>query len=115
MKIHIRSIAFRLKKEINDFIQSKVKKLARFYREIICIEVCLKVDKSNTKKNKLCSIRLIIPGNNMLSSARCNTFEEATAQAVEALQRQIEKRKTKLLTNRMAKNINYGIVLSTNF
>ena len=47
--------------------------------------------------------------------ARCNSFERATAKAVEALQRQIEKRKTKLLTNRMAKNINYGIVLSTNF
>ena len=115
MKIHIQSIAFTVKKEITDFIQGKVKKLTRFYREIISIQVCLKVDKSNTKKNKLCSIRLIIPGNDMLSSAQCNSFERATAQAVEALQRQIEKRKTKLSTNRIAKNINFGIVLSTNF
>ncbi len=115
MKIHIQSIAFTLRKEVGDFIQGKVKKLIRFYREIISIEVSLKVDKSNTKKNKFCTIRLIIPGNDLLSSARCKTFEAATAQAVEALARQVKKRKTKVLTSRMIKNINYGMPVSTNF
>ena len=93
MKINIQSIAFTLKKEASNFIQFKVKKLTRFYRDIISIEVSLKVDKSNTRKNKLCRIRLIIPGNDMFSSAQSKTFEAATAQAVEALERQIERRK----------------------
>ena len=100
MKINIQSIAFTLRKEASDFIQNKVKKLTRFYREIIGIEVSLKVDKSGTKDNKVCRIRLIIPGNDMLSGARCETFEAATAQAVEALERQIERRKTKVINNR---------------
>ena len=95
MKINIQSIAFTLRKEVSDFIQNKVKRLTRFYREIIGIEVSLKVDKSNTKNNKVCRIRLIIPGNDMLSVAQCKTFEAATAQAVEVLGRQIERRKTK--------------------
>jgi putative sigma-54 modulation protein len=93
MKINIQSIAFTLRKEVSDFIQDKVKKLTRFYRDIISIEVSLKVDKSNTKKNKLCRIRLIIPGNDIFSSAQSKSFEEATSLAVEALERQIEKRK----------------------
>ena len=108
MKINIQSIAFTLRKEVSDFIQNKVKKLTRLYREIIGIEVSLKVDKSDTRDNKVCRIRLIIPGNDMLSGAQCKTFEAATTQAVEALERQIERRKTKVITNRVIKNINYG-------
>ena len=100
MKIKIQSIAFTLRKEASDFIQNKVKKLTRFYREIISIEVSLKVDKSATKDNKVCKIRLIIPGNDMLSGAQCKSFEAAAVQAVEALERQIERRKTRVITNR---------------
>lgn len=100
MKINIKSIAFSLRKEVNEFIQNKVKKLTRFYRDIIEIEVSLKVDKSATRDNKLCRIRLIIPGYDMLSAARCKTFEAATSRAVEALERQIERRKTKVIANR---------------
>ena len=107
MKINIQSIAFTLRKEVSDFIQNKVKKLTRLYREIIGIEVSLKVDKSDTRDNKVCRIRLIIPGNDMLSGAQCQTFEAATAQAVEALERQIERRKTKVIINRVIKNMNY--------
>jgi ribosomal subunit interface protein len=100
MKINIQSIAFTLRQEVSDFIQNKVKKLTRFYRAIIGIEVSLKVDKSAAKDNKGCRIRLIIPGNDMLSDAQSKTFEAATVQAVDALERQIERRKTRLLTNR---------------
>ena len=108
MKIKIQSIAFTLRKEVSDFIQNKVKKLTRLYGEIIGIEVSLKVDKSDTRDNKVCRIRLIIPGNDMLSGAQSKSFEAATMQAVEALERQIERRKTKGIANRVIKNINYG-------
>ena len=107
MKINITNIAFTLRKELGDLIQNKVKKLVRFYKEIIGIEVSLKVDKSDTRDNKVCRIRLIIPGNDMLSGAQCKTFEAATAQAVEALERQIERRKTKVINKRVIKNIDY--------
>jgi putative sigma-54 modulation protein len=100
MKVKIQSIAFTLRREVSDFIQKKVKKVTRFYREIISIEVSLKVDKSATRENKVCRIRLIIPGNDMLSGAQCKSFEAATVQAVNALERQIERRKTRVITNR---------------
>ena len=95
MKINIQSIAFTLRKEVGDFIQNKVNKLTRFYRDIISVEVSLKLDKSDTRRNKVCRIRLIIPGNDMLSGARCESFEAATMQAIEALERQIKRRKIK--------------------
>ena len=104
MKINVRNIAFSLRKEASDLIQNKVKKLARFYNKIIGIEVSLKVDKSTKNKNKTCNIRLVIPGYDLLSGARDETFEGATALAVEALERQIEKRKTRSISSRVRKH-----------
>ena len=51
----------------------------------------------------MCEIRLAIPGNDLMASAQCKTFEEAVAQCVEALEKQIKKRKTKIIAKR--KNI----------
>lgn len=104
MKINIRGIAITLRKELTDFVNGKVKKLKHLYGEIISIEISFRINKSETKDNKVCRIRLIIPGYDMLADAKCQTFESATAVAIEALERQIEKRKNKLLANRVANN-----------
>ena len=100
MKINIRGIGFTLRKELNDLINSKVKKLKNLYSEIINIDISLKLNKSQTRDNKVCRIRLVIPGYDMLAGAQCQTFEASTSVAIEALERQIEKRKTKLIANR---------------
>lgn len=101
MKINIKSIAFTLRKELSDFVDSKVKKLKHLYSEIISIEISLKLNKSEKKDNKICRIRLVIPGYDMLADAQGKTFEAATAVAIEALERQIEKRKTRLIASRL--------------
>jgi ribosomal subunit interface protein len=104
MKINIQSIAFTLRKELSDFVKGKVKKLNHLYSEIMRIEISLKVNKSETKHNKVCRIMLVIPGYDMLANAQRQTFEEAMAAAIEALERQIEKRKTKLIASRIVNN-----------
>ena len=96
MNIKIKTLGFTAKQKLTDFVNEKVKKFSYLYDKIISSEVSFSLDKSDTKENKVCDIRLVIPGNDLLSSAQCKTFEEATAQAVEALERQIEKKKTKL-------------------
>ena len=96
MNIKIKTLGFTAKQELTDFVNEKVKKFSYLYDEIINCKVCFSVDKSDTNENKVCDIRLIIPGNDLLAGAQCKTFEKATAQAVEALERQIEKKRTKL-------------------
>ena len=100
MNIKIKTLGFTAKQELTDFVNEKVEKFSYLYDKILSCEVCFSVDKSATNDNKVCDIRLIIPGNDLFSSAQCKTFEEATLQAVEALERQIEKRKTKLNVTR---------------
>ncbi len=101
MNIKIKSLGFSAKEELTDFIHKKLGKLSQFYDKIISSEVCLCVEKSGTKENKLCDIRLVIPGNDLLATAKCRTFEEAITQTLGALEKQIAKRKTKWEENKI--------------
>lgn len=100
MNITIQTLGFTAKQELTGFVHEKLERLSHFYNKIISSEVCFSIDKSGTNENKVCDIRLVIPGNDLLATHQCKTFEEATTQAVEALERQIKKRKTKLSVTR---------------
>ena len=71
-------------------------KLSCIYGEIIGSEVYLRLNSSASGDNKICTIRLLIPGNDLLASSQYKKFEIAIVQTVEALKRQIKKRKTKI-------------------
>jgi putative sigma-54 modulation protein len=86
-------LGFSAKQELTNFINEKVGKLSQFYDKIISSEVCLCAEKLDTKENKLCDIRLIIPGKDLFVCARCKTFEEAIVQSVDGLVKQMEKKK----------------------
>ncbi|MFZ4056908.1 MAG: ribosome hibernation-promoting factor, HPF/YfiA family [Ferruginibacter sp.] len=95
MNINIQSLDFTAKEDLLSFVNQKVSKLSHYYDKIISSEVCLSLDKSNAGDNKVCDIRLVIPGNDLIAKAQCKSFEEATSEAYEALMRQIEKRKSR--------------------
>lgn len=95
MDIKIKAIGFAANDDLKDFVNKKVGKLFQFYDKIISSEVSLSMEKSDTKENKRCDIRLIIPGNDLLAAVQCKTFEEAVDQSVEVLVKQIEKKKNK--------------------
>ena len=96
MQINIQSPGFTPRHNLIDFLNKKISKLTGLYGEIIGSNVCLKLDRSATKENKICSIRLLIPGYDLLVSAQYNKFEHAITEAVDMLKRQIKKRKTKI-------------------
>ena len=79
MKLKFQSLDFTASQELTDFVQSKIEKLEHLFDEIIWSEACLKLDKSDNRENKVCEIRLVIPGNDLLASAQCKTFEEDAA------------------------------------
>ena len=100
MQINIQSPGFTPKQELIGFVKQKIKKLSYLYGEIIGSEVCLRLDSTASGENKICSIRLLIPGNDLLVSTRYRKFEEAITQAVETLKRKIKKHKTKITRRR---------------
>lgn len=100
MLINIQPNGFNAKANLRIYINEKIGKLSRFYSEIIAGKVTLTLINSDTKENKLCEIRLVIPGNVLLARSYCRTFEEAALNAVEILKGQIIKKKTKIIGTR---------------
>jgi len=98
MKVKIHSIHFDADQKLINFVQEKVDKLDHYFDQIIDGEVFLKIDNADNNENKIAEIKLSIPGNNLFAKKQCKTFEEATDSAVEALRRQIRKKKGKLNT-----------------
>lgn len=100
MQIHIQSPGFKVNPVLTGFIHEKVEKLSNYYSEIISFDISLRVSNSDTKENKICEIRLAIPGNDILASAQCKTFEEAVLSVVEIIKTRIKRKKSKIIGTR---------------
>ena len=95
MKITVQSPHFTVSYMLNKYVTDKVNKLATYNSRILRCEVCLKLDKSDTDLNKVCEIKVIAPEKNLFASTKGLTFEEAVNLTVNAIEKQITKRKTK--------------------
>jgi ribosomal subunit interface protein len=95
MKTIIQTPDFNANRELLKFVHEKVSKLGRLSDRILESHVRLKLDKSDTQDNKICEIRMIIPGNDLFAFRQCKTFEEATTKVVSALTRQVGSWKNK--------------------
>lgn len=95
MKIQFQATDFKPQDELVDFVNEKLGKLDRYADNILEARVTLKLDKSDTRDNKICEVKLAVPGNDLFASRNSKSFEEATADVVEALRKQIEARKEK--------------------
>lgn len=93
MEAKIQSVHFKATEELQEFIQGKVDKLSRISDKFISVDVYLKLDNSNTHDNKVCEMRISIPGHELFAERQCKTFEEATSLVADALHDQLMKRK----------------------
>lgn len=89
----IQSIHFDADKKLLDLIEKRVNKLDRFFDKIIEAEVYLRLEESKTADNKIVEIKLKVPGNDMFAKKKAEKFEVALDLAVEAIKKQIEKKK----------------------
>ena len=95
MNIKIQSPHFTPHEQLEDLVTKKIKRLSHFYDRIEAAEVCLKLDPSGSNDNKVCEIRLAVPGTDLFSKRKSDQFAKAVNETVNILQRQIEKMKTR--------------------
>ncbi len=91
----IHSIHFNADSKLEEFIHQRIAKLSNLSEKIMESEVFLKLD-NNTVENKVVEIKLGIPGNDLFAKKSGKTFEEACDSTIEALRRQLKKRKEKV-------------------
>ncbi len=97
MKITINSVHFKADQKLEKFITSKIEKLALKYTEIIGAEVILKLENTDDPDNKITEIRMLLKGNDLFATKINKTFEEATDGVIDALKKQLEKHKAKII------------------
>lgn len=97
MKINITALKFRAKKELKEYVIEKVSKLSRFDEKIISADVTLTLDSANIPENKICDIRLVVPGYDAFVKKNAATFEEAVLSSVEVLRKVLHRKKIQAL------------------
>ncbi len=95
MNVQIQSVKFDADKKLLEFVELKMAKLDRFADRATGAEVILKLDKDHEKGNKVATITLSMPGDELVAEGRSQRFEEAVDEAIDALKRQLEKFKEK--------------------
>jgi len=93
MNVNIKSVHFRADKKLESFIEKKLLKLSGLHEGLMGTDVVLKLDNSESRKNKIAEIRLTLKGEELFARKQSKTFEESTDLAVDALKKQIEKYK----------------------
>jgi putative sigma-54 modulation protein len=93
MEVKIQSVKFDASKQLIEFVEKKMSRLERFEGNSTGVDVILKLDKDDEKGNKLALVTLHVPGGDIISEQRARTFEEAVDLALDAVKRQIEKRR----------------------
>lgn len=100
MEIIINSVNFKADTALETFVKEKVSKLFNQCDKIIRANVILRETENGNPENKLCEIRLMIPGNDHIVKKSTGVYEKSILQAVEVLQKIIRRRKTKVIRNK---------------
>ena len=96
MKVNINSVHFKADRKLKVFIQEKIEKLSNIYEGVIGTDVTLKLSNNVEPENKIAEIRVKMRGLDLYAKKQSKSFEEATDTAVEALRKQLTKRKEKI-------------------
>lgn len=100
MNIIIKSVDFKAGEQLQAFVREKVEKLFRQCDNIIRAHVVLRKGASKKLENRLCEIRLVVPGYDHFVKKSSVGYRGAVAQSVDVLQEILRRNKIKSLTRR---------------
>jgi putative sigma-54 modulation protein len=84
-------------KRLESLATEKLEKLAKKYEMIIRADVFFKQENtSSDETGMICNIRVSVPGPRIFAEASHDNFEEAIAESVRDLDRQLAKKKGKM-------------------
>jgi ribosome hibernation promoting factor len=102
MNIIIKSADFKIGKGLETFVKEKVKKLFTQSDNIMRANVMLRKEASRNPKNKLCEIRLEVPGYDHFVKKSSEGYGKSVSQAVDVLQRILRRNKNRVLAARQS-------------
>ena len=77
MNVQIQSVKFDADKRLVEFVENKMDKLDRFAERSTGAEVILRLDKDFEKGNKIATVTLHMPGEDLVACHQSRSFEES--------------------------------------
>lgn len=93
MEVRINAIHFEISEKLTAFVQKKAERLNRRYPTITYFDVNLTLIKASSAMNKEARVKIILPHQGeTVTTKTADTFEEALDVALEAAEKQLEKK-----------------------
>lgn len=96
MKINIQGVGVSPRQELQEMISEKLTKLDRLSNRITEAKVTLRVEKAETRDNKVMEVRLGLPGNDIFVKKQGDSFEELVQKTTDVLTRELKEWKEKV-------------------
>jgi putative sigma-54 modulation protein len=96
MNINFQSINYVADAKLIEFIKKRIHKIINFNDHIIDVYVYTKVENSSDRINKSVEMKIGIPGNDVIVKKIAKSFEEATNNTSESVERILKRRKEKV-------------------
>ncbi len=93
MDVRIQAIHFDASEKLAAFINKKAERLQRHFPDITTVDVKLTVVKPETAMNKEAVVKVTGPQEETVATKVADSFEEAIDLCLEAIDRQLEKKK----------------------
>lgn len=100
MIINLQTVHFKASPDLEAYVHEKVGKVFEQNSTIIHADVILSEGASGNIENKWCEITLAIPGKNHVVKKNSDVYEKSIAEAVEALQKIMRRKKEIAVTQR---------------
>jgi ribosome-associated translation inhibitor RaiA len=91
METIINAVKFKADQKLVDYVTKKTEKIAKQLPQAVKVEVSFKINKEHEAGNKITSIRVVIPGNDLFAEKQHETIEDAFDDALDAIKKMIEK------------------------
>ena len=86
--------------ELEEYVKGKLDKLFNKYEFIVRADVFFKTENTSVRNDKMkTSIRLSAPGPRLFAENTTDSFHKSSAEVVNALERQLDKRKSTMQTH----------------
>ena len=95
MKLNVKAVNFEIAERLENHIAKKTKRYEKLLPESAEMEIQLTVVKPETNLNKETHVRVIGAGAELFAQKVCDTFEEGIDDCLEAVEKQLEKRREK--------------------
>lgn len=94
MDINIHAVNFTPDRKLLSYVERKVAKLKRYYDHIVDVEVFMKTNNERIR-NKTVEVKISMPGQHLFAKDDSRKFEIATNRAIDSIEQQLRKLKTK--------------------